>query len=365
MTFIRKTRREWFGGIVYSENPGFTAYVDTRRADSLGIPRRDDLTEGLFSAPLDVHMSITNRCSLNCRGCYARTDSEALKDMPLDLARGIIDRLADMDVFTIALGGGEPFLHPRLFEITQYARDRGLVPNITTNGLHIDRRMAERCQVFGSIHLSCHNVSELTCLEEAACLLRKTGVDIGLNVLVSTETYPGLAAIWAWCAEQGISRILLLKFKLTGKNRDSRDMALSPSQEQALVPLMRRLARKHPVMPMLDCSFFPALAWHRPKRKDIEFFDVNGCVGANAILAVTVDGRFKPCSFWPAPFGDALALDRNTWSEDPDLSEFRRSRLCNACSGCTYGDLCNGGCPVAVTPWCLAEAVSGQSHAHH
>jgi len=64
VTSIHKTRREWFGGVVYSENPGFTAFVGSRRADSLGIALQDDLSEGLFSAPLDVHMSVTNRCNL-------------------------------------------------------------------------------------------------------------------------------------------------------------------------------------------------------------------------------------------------------------------------------------------------------------
>lgn len=349
---IHKARREWFGGIVYSENPGFTAFVDSRRADSLGIPFSGDLTEGLFSAPLDVHMSITNRCNLHCRGCYARNPDEPAEDMPLDLAQAIIGRLADMNVLTIALGGGEPFLHPHLFDIARYSRSKGIVPNVTTNGLAMDTATATDCQVFGSIHVSCHHPSELPRLVETIRLLKNAGIDIGLNVLLSAVTYTELARIWNWCARQGISRLLLLKFKLTEKNHLCQDMMLSPAQEQSLLPLIRQLSRRRSLMPMLDCSFFPALAYHAPKKKDLEFFDVNGCVGANAILAITTDGRFKPCSFCSTPYGDALSLNRDVWKRNKALAEFRRADLHEACHACTYKDLCNGGCRLSATPWC-------------
>jgi len=352
LTCIYKARREWFGGVVYSENPGFTAFVDARRADSLGIPRDTDLRDGLFSAPLDVHFSITNRCNLWCRGCYARNKKEPAGDMPLDLAMAIIDRLGDLNVFTIALGGGEPFLHPDLFVIAHYARSRNIVPNITTNGLIMDPTLAERCRVFGSVHVSCHHPSDLSHLAKPVRLLKQAGIDIGINVLLSAESHAELPRIWAWGAKHGISRILLLKFKLTEHNADCQDLVLPPADEQVLLPRLRQLARRHSIMPMLDCSLFPAFAFTRPKRSDLERFDVNGCVGGNAILAVTSDGYYKPCSFCAAPCGDARLLNRYQWKENQALAQFRRLRIHSACGGCKYKDLCNGGCRVSMTEWC-------------
>ena len=352
MTSITKHRREWFGGLVYSENPGFTAFVDPQRADMLGIPSSNNLTERLFSAPLDVHISITNRCNLRCRGCYAQRGNEPVQEMPLDLAKAVIDRLSDLDVFTIALGGGEPFLHPQLFDIATHSRKAGIVPNVTTNGLCIDDETAKRCKVFGSVHISCHRPAEMPRLEESVRFLKSAGIDIGLNVLVSADTYTELPNIWAWCARQRISRLLLLKFKMTTINSDCQDMVLSAEQEQDLIPLIRQLSHRHSVMPMLDCSFFPALACSRPDRRDLEFFDVNGCLGGNAILAVTIDGQFKPCSFCQNTCGDILALNRNLWKENEDLSDFRHRHLHAECNTCAYEDLCNGGCRVSKTEWC-------------
>lgn len=352
MTSLIKKRREWFGGLVYSENPGFTAFVDSRRADRLGIPSSNNLNEGLFSAPLDVHMSITNRCNLRCRGCYALRDDEPVKDMPLDFAQAIIDRLSDMDVFTIALGGGEPFLHPQLFDIATYSRRAGIVPNVTTNGLLIDADTARKCRVFGSVHVSCHHPSELPRLEEPVRLLKRSGIDVGINVLVSSATFDELPRLWSWCATQGISRVLMLKFKLTENNHECQDMVLSSAQEQSVPSIIRRLSRRHTIMPVLDCSFFPALAYTIPDRSALEFFDVNGCVGGNGILAVTTDGQFKPCSFCRTTYGDARQLSFNVWKESRALEEFRQRRIHPGCNACAYRDLCNGGCRISETQWC-------------
>jgi radical SAM protein with 4Fe4S-binding SPASM domain len=216
----------------------------------------------------------------------------------------------------------------------------------------MNAEIAGRCGVFGSIHVSCHHPSELPSLVGSVRALRKAGIDVGLNVLVSSATYAQLPGIWEWCAKHGISRLLLLKFKMTEINGDCRDMVLSADQEQSLLPLVRRLSRRHAIMPMLDCSFFPALAFSRPKRKDLEFFDVNGCVGGNAILAITTDGQFKPCSFYPVSYGDACLLNRKVWKESKELASFRQCRFSAGCGNCDYADLCNGGCRIAATEWC-------------
>lgn len=357
MSVVFKARREWFGAVVYSESPGFTAFVDRRGADELGLPPGEGLADGLFSAPLDVHMSLTSRCNLACAGCYARRPGEPGVDMPEPLARAILDRLADLEVLTVALGGGEPLLHPALFAIAGYARSRRVVPNLTTNGLLLDAPAARACRVFGSVHVSCHEAAELGRLEGAVRLLRREGIDPGLNVLVSARTWADLPRIWGWCARAGVSRVLALKLKPAPGDASSGAMALPAELERGLVPLVRRLSRRHGIMPLLDCSLFPALAAHGPRMRDVGFFDVNGCQGGNAFAAVTEAGLLKPCSFSAATCGEAASLTREAWRTDPVLVAFRRARPNGACAGCRYEGPCNGGCRMSATPWCRPAAV--------
>jgi radical SAM protein with 4Fe4S-binding SPASM domain len=176
-----------------------------------------------------------------------------------------------------------------------------------------------------------------------------------MNVLVSTRTYDDLPRIAKWCARHKVSRLLFLKFKLTENNRTCGAMVLSREQERGLLPILRRLARSSGVLPMLDCSFFPALAVDRPRKRDLERFDVNGCQGAGAYLAVTVDGMVKPCSFWPEPLGGLELLTREAWVHADAFRAFRAASQSAQCRGCRYRDLCRGGCRVGGIPCCHPE----------
>ncbi len=357
MKYISRARREWFGGVVYNENPGFTAFVDSAYMDWLGVPELEEPPAGIYTAPLDVHLSITNRCNLACTGCYARKSDQTPRDMPSKDAKAIIDRLADMDVLTVAIGGGEPLLHPGLFEIAAHCRVRNIAPNITTNGIILDESLAARCRIFGSMHISCHDTSEMARLEKSIALLKAEGIEVGLNLLVSSRTVNDFPAIWEWCARRGVSRILLLKFKTPDNDQADAHLKLSAAQERSLFPVIRRLSRRHPIMPMFDCSFFPALACHDPKEKFLRFFDINGCQAGHTILAVDVDGFFKPCSFWPTTGGDARLLDKATWMQNELLNSFRQPSSHHPCGDCKYLQLCNGGCRV-VKPFCLQCSAS-------
>ncbi|MBN1676251.1 MAG: radical SAM protein [Kiritimatiellae bacterium] len=344
MQTIRKARRERFGGIFYSENPGFMAYVDNETADSLGLAAREDLPPELLSAPLDVHLSVTTRCNRRCSGCYAVGPATPRKDMPLPLAKRIVDNLARLQVFTVAMGGGEPLVYPHVFELAHYIRKKHMVPNITTNGALIDVAAARECRVFGNVHLSSHGASDLACLEAPFRSLQEYGIVPGLNFLVSRETFAQIPRVFAWCARHRIPKVLLLKYKVTVNNATFTDRLLSPRQEYDFYPLLRRAARRYNVMPMIDCSFFPTIALHRPSERDLRFFDVNGCQGGRMYLAVDTEGRCKPCSFCTVHLGAAEDLTPATWQTDPVLTRFREEPALALCRECPYLELCNGGC---------------------
>ncbi len=352
MKIIRKSRREAFGAVIFSEHPGFMAFVNDRFADFMRIPRADNLPSHCLMAPLDVHLSLTTRCNLYCRGCYALDSSTPPHDLDPDLAKAIIDNLAQLNVFTIALGGGEPFLYPHLFDLANYIRCQDMVPTITTNGVLISDELAARCRVFGNMHISLHHMGEMTGLQQAIARLHTHGIYPGLNLLLSVETISHLDTIFAWCARIKINKVLLLRFKLTNWNQPCAAMQISTEQERTLFPQLKALARKYELTPMIDCSLFPALAVHKLPEKHLRFQDVNGCQGGNMYMAVDVYGNYKPCSFWPEIFGTAQSLTQDEWINSPALNTFRKARPVPGCESCAYLQLCNGGCRLQQAQLC-------------
>src|SRR5690349_4304751 len=100
---------ERFGGIVETERPRALLHVDREMMRELGYPESplwQLAGEGPLSAPREVHVVLSRRCAAGCRGCYVdATPSGAA--LPLEEACRILDELAEMRVFHVALGGGE------------------------------------------------------------------------------------------------------------------------------------------------------------------------------------------------------------------------------------------------------------------
>lgn len=93
-----------------------------------------------LSAPNTVHLLITYRCNLNCLYCDQRyLNIEQGGELTTMEWKQVIDQLADSKVFQIAMGGGEPFMRADLFELIDYASKKGLVVNLTTNGLFLNK----------------------------------------------------------------------------------------------------------------------------------------------------------------------------------------------------------------------------------
>ena len=345
---VIKARREFFGGVIFRERPTYLAHVNNACADAYGIAETDGaiLREGVYSAPLDAHLALTSRCNLYCEGCYSVCKNDLPANMPTDLAKAVIDKLSDLGVFSVSFGGGEPTLYPDLFEIAAYARKKRILPNMTTNGLLMTERFAERCAVFGNVHFSIHNLRDQERVYAALRLYRRvTGKKPGLNLLLTKETLPDLETIIWRAAESGAGRILLLRYKTTRENAG----AWYLSADNELPDLPGRLKKLRfgakRLMFLADCSLFEIFA--ESGFSDAGAFrrrDSAGCMGANAYIAIDVNGMYKPCSFWPEAIGSVLDLDFGEWMNNQKLSEFRNMRRGESCARCEYAELCAGGC---------------------
>jgi len=81
-----------------------------------------------------VDLKITNFCTRGCRYCYQDSTKEGKHAEPQNVEK-IIDALALLKVFEIAVGGGEPTTHPDFVRFLKRARRLDIVPNFSTREL--------------------------------------------------------------------------------------------------------------------------------------------------------------------------------------------------------------------------------------
>jgi radical SAM protein with 4Fe4S-binding SPASM domain len=88
--------------------------------------------------PLEGSMEITERCNLHCVHCYINRSASDRKALSRELSTNefcdIINQIVDEGCFWLLFTGGEPFLRPDFLEIYMYAKRKGLLITLFTNG---------------------------------------------------------------------------------------------------------------------------------------------------------------------------------------------------------------------------------------
>jgi MoaA/NifB/PqqE/SkfB family radical SAM enzyme len=111
------------------------------------------ITQGLLSTkhPILAHMVPMRRCNLSCKYCneYDKTS----EPVPLETVKRRIDLLAGLGTSIITISGGEPMLHPQIYEIFAHIRSRRMIAGLISNGYYMTRDRIEKLNAAGLEYL--------------------------------------------------------------------------------------------------------------------------------------------------------------------------------------------------------------------
>lgn len=109
-----------------------------------GYKKQDDALKSAY-----IH--ITQRCNLQCVGCYSLDDDRnALADAPTEKINHAIAQLASAGIGQIVISGGEPFLRDDLAAIAAFAKIECGVPQVVvlSNGVGLAAHQLKRVAPF-------------------------------------------------------------------------------------------------------------------------------------------------------------------------------------------------------------------------
>lgn len=97
--------------------------------------------------PITGSIEVTERCNLRCAHCYINRpvgDNYAKKsELSRQKLNNIIDQIVDEGCLWLLLTGGEPFIRPDFPDIYKYAKKKGLLVTLFTNGTTITPLIAD------------------------------------------------------------------------------------------------------------------------------------------------------------------------------------------------------------------------------
>ena len=110
-----------------------------RKTDFLKLKPREAafITRGLASPkhPVLAHVIPMRRCNLACSYCNEYDHSSS--PVPVEEMKQRLDKLADLGTSIITISGGEPMMHPEIYEIIKHIRRRGMIAGLISNGYYM------------------------------------------------------------------------------------------------------------------------------------------------------------------------------------------------------------------------------------
>lgn len=106
--------------------------------------------------PMNVHLEITYRCNEECVHCYCVVEKgkerEVVKqELTYEEITRVLDDLAEMGGFYLTLSGGEVMVRRDFFDIAEYAKKKGFVIRIYTNGIGLNEERVKRISEIGPL----------------------------------------------------------------------------------------------------------------------------------------------------------------------------------------------------------------------
>ncbi|MCR5824900.1 MAG: radical SAM protein [Lachnospiraceae bacterium] len=152
--------------------------------------RRDLLT--------DAQIEITHRCNWNCGFCYLGREKK--KEMETEDVFRLLDELYKMGCLRVNFTGGEPLIHRDALKILHYAKSKGFICTLNTNGSLInDSNVVELAETISDFYISLlsFDAEKHDCIvgnkngfantTNALRLLKELGANVVVNTIICKQ----------------------------------------------------------------------------------------------------------------------------------------------------------------------------------
>ena len=312
--------------------------------------------QGKERAPLQVSIEVTRRCPLECLHCYNNlpmADMDARRrEMSKEEHFRVLDELAEMGCFWLLYTGGEIFARKDFLEIYTYAKKKGFLITLFTNGTIITEQIADYLSEWPpfAIEITLYGRTRETyealtaipgsydrCLRGIR-LLRERGLPLKLKTVATSVNKHEISAMRQFAEEE-----LGVEFKTDGQ--------INPRIDCSQSPLAVRLTPEEVVA--LDMHTPKGLSeYRRLAKRDLEnppnlaqSDSVYYCGGGMNSFAINAYGEMGICVIsQQETFSIRTKSVREVWEESLLQLRMRKRRKITKCIQCRIQSLC-GMCP--------------------
>jgi len=282
--------------------------------------------------PTFVVVSPTQRCNLNCTGCYAGSNALSTATLPFNILNRIIKEAHDcFGNRFLTISGGEPFMYKdsgkTLFDV--FAKYNDMFFLVYTNGTLINKDVAAKLAKTGNVTpaISVEGFEQETDSRRGKGVfekilrafenLRNAGVPFGISVTATSKNVNRLLQddfYDFYFKEQGTAYMWQFQLMPIGRGKDEIDLMVSPAQRFELYRKWERL--------LTEKKYCVADFWNSGVVS-------KGCIayGRNGgYFYIDWNGNITPCVFIPYYVDNIIDLySKGKTLADALLSDFMKN----------------------------------------
>lgn len=318
----------------------------------------------------EVCLEISDICTMECMHCSGSCKLTSKNMLSLVDVKRIIGDFTRMGGKILEISGGEPLMHPDLFEIVAYAKMNRLETVLYTSGMALDeyrREFSITAELAGKLRRSgldkmIFNMQGATA-ETHESITRKegsfrnvvhgirivklTGCWVGVHFVPMKLNYTELKDVIQLCHNLGVNEIGLLRFAPQGRGLTNRKLLeLSKSEFQEFIQNAVKLKSSHEnpkIRVGRPINFCPLIDTSITKEE---------CDAGITRCLISPEGNVVPCPAFKR-YENYIAGNikvsslADIWRYSPIWIYFRQfdyTKMNEPCGSCEHLDWCQGGC---------------------
>lgn len=304
--------------------------------------------------PVKVTLCITDNCNLGCKHCFFEKASYTGNELNTSQWISIIADIAEHQIYSVGITGGEPFLRPDIFELLDALETLDIQTSINTNGTLLEEESIgmlaayENLTIDLSVYGKDHSTFEEFCgkdLFDNLCnsvrLMNEHHINYTIvcnwDMRFRTDVYEYIEHF----ANLGANRFYLHPIKKVGRAKSLIQKGTVTISRDHFLYGLARLATRHGIYITVE-DFYNTFDFPIPvDLTDLEVY-FNGCIAGKTKMAVLPNGDVVPCIVDQfAIVGNVLDEDLVTLWNKMDNASLGHSDECRSCPDFR---ICKGGC---------------------
>lgn len=312
-------------------------------------------------APLEYYFDFTNVCNLKCSHCYNRNNMNTRTMTPEQIEKIIVD-MYNSGVMRLHLAGGEPTLFPRELETYMAtAKKYGILTSMASNGVAITD---EICEILDKNEVMSITISIESANEEENSKIRgkdslkksiegikklseykkihnskyAIGIKVSYDVDIDEKEFEDLIKLSIEL------KIDILKFANPERCLFHEKGYYSKKAKKYYknMDVIRKLKEKYK-----ENIFITQIASPVNSCPDLGIPNMQGCIGAQELIAINCKGEITPCLMNSTYLGNIFEVESIKDIYKSEILENYYKEISNYdCKDCKYHQKCRGGCQV-------------------